>query len=201
MAATFLQIHLLGAENWSLHWCSPQPTALEYLYQKIVLSYLGPRGLSQRQPQHDSSGWTWITALPNCMATFCLQKNWKVFTWFQMLLTGDTQKITVGENMSSTGTISLLPAAPILRSSIKQSFKFHLETQPQRPTTLRSTVDVSTSKPCCIAGFEFCQNHPPPGSLPTTDVVSCEKASKNNCTQREFKMATKVFPFYQKIMQ
>ena len=60
--------------------------------QKIVLSYLGPRGLSQRQPQHDSSGWTWITALPNCMATFCLQKNWKVFTWFQMLLTGDTQK-------------------------------------------------------------------------------------------------------------
>lgn len=114
---------------------------------------------------------------------------------------GRYAKITVGENMSSTGTISLLPAAPILRSSIKQSFKFHLETQPQRPTTLRSTVDFSTSKPCCIAGFEFCQNHPPPGSLPTTDVVSCEKASKNNCTQREFKMVTKVFPFYQKIMQ
>lgn len=94
MAATFWRNSSAG--RWKKKTSPLMLTAADstgiLIHQKIVLSYLGPRGLGQRQPRHDTSGWTWITALPNCLATFCLQKNWKVFTWFQMLLTGDTQK-------------------------------------------------------------------------------------------------------------
>ena len=78
--------------------------------------------------------WTWIT-VAKLLGEFLPLKTRKLSTWFQMVLPANTQKKCKNHSRGRTsrkGTISFLPASPILRS-IRRVSKFTLKLNPSDP--------------------------------------------------------------------